>query len=143
MIDIICGSIHNWFTNPAQVRAGEFTIVNGAIELPFLVDGQYFRIVDSALNDGVYQYPAEGLLDEVFTGEIWPMRPPRAFIELCREIEAWQGRYGGGMASPFSSENIIGVYSYTKAAGSDGGAANGAAWQNVFKSRLNQWRKLS
>ena len=143
MLGIICGHIHNYFTEPNAIRSGEWTIQGGAINLSeILIENQYFRIVGSALNDGVYQYPAEGLSDETFDGEIWPMRVPRDFLSLCGEIEAWQAKYGVQAASPFSSENVIGVYSYSKASGDGGGSSANPTWESAFKSRLNQWRKI-
>lgn len=145
MMDQICAHIHNYFTDPDDIRAGEYTISGGAIVLPFLVPGQYFRILKSALNDGVYQYPAEGLEDETFTGEIWPMKVPKAVREIAAEVEAWQAKYGAAMASPYQAENVIGVYSYTKQGGNtsvNGVAADAGGWQAAFKSRLNPWRKL-
>lgn len=143
MIDVICGHIHNYFTAPEDIRAGEYTIQGGSIDLPFLVHGQYYRIVGSALNDGVYQYGAEGdaLRDETFDGEIWAMKPPRAFIALCGEIGEWQSKYGAALMSPYQSESVIGVYTYQRAANAAGADADG--WRAVFAGRLNQWRKLA
>jgi hypothetical protein len=143
MLDEICGHIHNYFADAEDIRAGHFVVENGGMELPFLKEGQYFRVTGSTFNDGVFRYPAQDMTDEAFDGTIWPMKPPRAFLSLCEEIVAWQEKYGAAMASPFSGESIIGVYSYTRAAGSDGGGASGAAWAQAFKSRLNRWRKLS
>lgn len=141
MLDQICGHIHNYFPDAENIRAGYFAVVDGSLTLNFLKTDQYFRIVGSLFNDGVYQYPAEGLTDEDFYGEIWPMRPPKDFLRLCDEIAAWQEKNGQQMASPFTSENIIGVYSYTKDAGA--GGSSGSAWEHVFKSQLNRWRRLS
>ena len=50
--------------------------------------------------------------------------------------------------SPYQSENVIGVYSYTLKSGSGGsgsssGKGNSASWENQFYCPLNQWRKLS
>ena len=143
MLDRICAHLHNYFTAPEDIHAGAFTIQDGTIELDFLLNNQYYRIVGSALNDGVYQYPAEGLLDETFEGEIWAMKVPRAVVKIAEEIEAWNAKYAAAMASPLSSESVIGVYSYTKNAGTvNGGAGDAEAWQGVFKSALNEWRKL-
>ena len=149
MIAEICGHIHNWFTADEDRHAGTYAIVGGALVLPFLSDGQYFRIVGSALNDGVYRYPvdpedgAQALADETFTGEIWAMKVPRAFQLLAGEIEAWENQYGAAVSSPYQSESVIGVYSYTKAgAGVGNGGISGASWQSAYKSRLNRWRKL-
>ena len=142
LIDEICGMIHNYFTDKADIRSGEYAIEGGALALDFLLPGQYFRIVGSAMNDGVWQYPADGLVDETFTGQIWPMRPPRAFLTMAEEIGQWQDKYGAAMLSPYQSENVIGVYSYTKAATGSGGASSAAGWKDVFKNNLNRWRKL-
>lgn len=143
MLDRICAHLHNYFTAPEDIHEGTFTIQDGAIQLDFLLNKQYFRIVGSTLNDGVYQYPDEGLLDEAFEGEIWAMKVPRAVVEIAEEIEAWNAKYAAAMASPLSSESVIGVYSYTKNAGAvNGGAGDAEAWQGVFKSALNEWRKL-
>ena len=150
MLNQICGHIHNYFTADKDKHAGTFTIAGGEIDLSdFLIDGQYFRIAGSALNDGIYKYPAQPepgkpaiLLDETFTGEIWAMKVPRAVIEIAGEIEAWQAKYGAAVASPYQSESVIGVYSRSKAAGSTAGAS-GPTWQTTFAARLNEWRKLS
>lgn len=143
MLEQVCGHIHNYFTDEEDIRAGEWTVKDGAIELDFLKEGQYFRVVGSVFNDGVHQYPAWDMTDENFTGEIWPMKPPRAFTRLCEEIEAWQEKYGAAAASPYSSESVIGVYSYTKATGDGGGSGTTApTWESMFRPRLNQWRKL-
>lgn len=145
MMDQICAHIHNYFTDPDDIRAGVFAIVDGALALDFLVPGQYFRITGSTLNDGVYQYPAQALADETFTGHIWPMKVPKAVRDIAEEVVAWQDKYGAAMASPFQSENVIGVYQYTKQGGNtsvNGTAADAGGWQSAFKSRLNPWRKL-
>ena len=169
MLEAICAHLHNYFTADEDIHAGTWTIENGTLDLSgILIEGQYFRIVGSALNDGVYAYPiqtvqageqaggedeageqqaeaapARGiLLDETFTGEIWAMKVPRALRALAAEIEAWQARYGAAMASPYMSENIIGVYSYSRGAESAAAGGSADAWKNVFKGRLNEWRKL-
>lgn len=141
MLDRICAHIHNYFTDEEEIRTGEWTIADGAIALEFLMEGQYFRIVGSVFNDGVFKYGTDALTDETFTGEIWPMKVPRAVVELAAEIETWAEKYGAIMASPLTSESVIGVYSYTKASGS-GGGMDADAWKDAFKSRLNPWRKL-
>ena len=151
MLETVCAHIHNYFCPDENIVRGTWTIEGGSIDLSDLsiLPGQYFRIVGSALNDGVYRYPVEPpekgepeLQDETFTGEIWPMRVPRAVLQTVTDIEAWQTKYGATMASPLQSENVIGVYSYTKAAGGSEGASSADAWKDAFKSRLNPWRKL-
>jgi len=141
VLEQICAFIHNFFVYGRE--AGTFTIENGSIALPFLVDGQYFRICGSRLNDGVYQYPTDALADETFDGVIWEMRVPRAFLDLVTEIEAWQEKYGTATAGPYQSESF-GGYSYTLKSSTTGtGSDAGAGWQGQFRHQLNQYRKLS
>ena len=138
MLTEICAEIRNYFEVPNGRHFGTFTISGGSIApLDFLQDGQYFRIVGSVFNDGVYQYPAASLTDEVFEGAVWVMAVPPTLIALAAEIKAYNDS-DVGKASPFTSESF-GGYSYTKATD-----ANGApiGWQKAFASRLNKWRKL-
>lgn len=141
MLEQICAFIHNFFYGDRY--AGTFTIENGVLTVDGLIDGQYFRICGSRLNDGVYRYGVDQLTDETFTGVVWDMRPPKSFLTLVEEIEAWQQKYGEAVKSPYSSESFNG-YSYTKAQGyaSAGGGMLGT-WQNIFGSQLNHWRKLA
>ena len=137
MLTEICAEIRNYFEVPNGRHFGTFTISGGSIApLDFLQEGQYFRIVGSVFNDGVYQYPAK-LKDEVFEGAVWAMAVPPTLIALAAEIEEYN-KSDAGKASPFTSESF-GGYSYTKATD-----ANGApiGWQKAFASRLNKWRKL-
>lgn len=141
MIEQICAFIHNYFVYSRY--SGTFTIENGSIALPFLAVGQFFRICGSRMNDGVYRYPAEDLIDETFDGVIWEMRVPRNFIALVEEIEAWQAKNGDAVSGPYQSESF-GGYSYTlNNVTGENGASLGAGWQGVFKHQLNQYRKLA
>ncbi len=115
----------------------------------FLKKGQYFRIIGSIFNDGLYIYgdsilDGDGneatLQDETFNGEIWLLAPPKAIISLGKEITAWQNKYADQVSSPYASESF-GGYSYSKQAITDG--IGGTGWQSAFKSRLNRWRKIS
>ena len=138
MLTEICAEIRNYFEVPNGRHFGTFTISGGSIApLDFLQEGQYFRIVGSVFNDGVYQYPATSLTDEVFEGAVWAMAVPPTLIALAAEIKAYNDS-DAGKESPYTSESF-GGYSYTKATD-----ANGApiGWQKAFASRLNKWRKL-
>ena len=138
MLTELCAELRNYFEVPNGRHFGTFTISGGSIApLDFLQDGQYFRIVGSVFNDGVYQYPATSLTDEVFEGAVWAMSLPPDLIALSAEIEEYN-KSDAGKASPYTSESF-GGYSYIKATD-----ANGApiGWKKAFASRLNQWRKL-
>lgn len=147
MIEQICAFIHNYFYGDRH--EGTFTITGGVLELPWMLNGQYFRICGSKLNDGVYQYPATApqgkppiLSDETFDGVIWEMLVPKSFLALVSEIEGWVAKYGEAANSPYQSESF-GGYSYTLKNGTNAnGSSAGAGWQNQFAARLKEWRKL-
>ena len=141
MLEELMRECRNWFKVPDGAYSGTFTIKGGSIALPFLRAGQYFRIMGSVLNDGVYQYGNCSLRDETFDGAIWAMAVPAEFLRLEEEIKAWRTQYENAAISPFQSESFAG-YSYTKSSanGDSGGSVTG--WQGVFASRLNKWRKL-
>ena len=104
-------------------------------------EGQYFRIVGSVLNDGVYEWPASDLKDEEFEGAVWLMAVPPDVIELDKKIDAWKEKYAtvdSQALSPYQSESF-GGYSYSKGSGGEG---SGSKWQGVFASELSRWRKL-
>lgn len=143
MLTELCAELKNYFLRDreADIHYGEYTISGGSIDLPFLLDGQYFRIVGSVLNDGVYQYPASGLTDEEFTGAVWAMAVPPSVVALAADIEAWNAKNAETLASPYTSESF-GGYSYTKASGnSESGGAY--SWKDQFASRLAKYRRLS
>lgn len=136
----LCACLRNWFVrSDADRRVGTFEVVGGCIDLPWLADGQYFRILGSVFNDGVHQYPAVGLTDEVFDGAVWAMAVPPDVVSLADEITAWEKKYADVVQSPYKSESF-GGYTYTKADSS--AAEGGLSWTTVFKGRLRPWRKL-
>ena len=146
MLTELCKELNNWFD--VDRIFGKFEITNGELVgmNDRLQDGQYFRIVGSVFNDGVYKYPATNLVDEKYDGAVWAMAVPPSVVALADKISDWQGKYGGVDSvnmSPFQSESF-GGYSYTKKSGgsSDGGGDNSGTWQGAFANELNQWRKI-
>ena len=138
MLTEICAELRNWFVVPNGVHIQTYTISGGSIApLDFLQEGQYFRIIGSVFNDGVHQYPATDLTDEVFHGAVWAMAVPPSLIALSAEIEEYN-KSDAGKASPYISENF-GGYGYTKATGSSGKVLT---WKSVFADALNRYRKL-
>lgn len=139
MLTELCAEIRNYFLVDGGIHHGDFKISGGSIApLPFLKEGQYFRIVGSAFNDGVHQYPVADLIDESFTGAVWEMAVPPAVISLADDISSY---VSGDAAKPsaYASESF-GGYTYSKATG-----ANGAplSWEQIFASRLNKYRRYS
>lgn len=152
MLTEVCNFIHNYFEIARQT--GKFTIENGVIDLSdLLYYGQRFKIVGSHLNDGIYTYrenqiynddntEAVELTDEVFTGAVYAMSVPRDVWQLVFDIQAWINKNKTVLDSPYTSESF-GGYSYTKATGSGANAGGVLGWQDVFRSRLNAYRKIS
>ena len=139
MLEQVLMHLKNWFLVPGGIHEGTYTIEDGGITLPFLANGQYFRICGSVFNDGLHQYPAGDLKTETFDGTVWALAVPQAVIDLAAEIEAWQKKNGDASVSPYQSESF-GGYSYSKATDSASGGA--VTWHSAFRSRLNAWRKL-
>ena len=133
----LCSEIKNFFVT--KINTGKFEIVGGKIKSPdFLQENQYFRIVGSVFNDGVYQNTADlELTNEVFCGAVWSMALPPAFIDLAAEIKQYNDS-DEAKPSAYKSESF-GGYAYTKATNSDGTPIR---WQDVFKKSLNKWRKI-
>jgi len=147
----ICAYLRNYFLvdylHPEErIHFGTFTITDGEIEhLPFLADGQFFRIVGSVFNDGVWQNNGSGgMTDEVFIGAIWAMSVPPEVVALSDEISEWIETNSTTLNSPYQSESF-GGYSYTKASGggSSGNPSAAYGWQDQFASRLAPYRRLS
>lgn len=151
MLEEVCAYLHNYFhidpvTDKPLIYPGKYTIENGSITLPFLAPGQYFRVIGSKMNDGIHLYGQDELTDETFNGVIWGMRVPKRVLDIVDEITAWKDKYGDIVKTPYSSEDMIGVYRYSKAVSS---SASGkvtvdyiSSWQKVFQNELNPWRKL-
>lgn len=150
-----CQECRNYFapvkkkSDRSYIHAGEFTISNKAIApLDFILTGQYFRIVGSSMNDGVYCNTAEGLAnltDETFHGYIWEMSVPRAFIDLCSDISAWRATNEAADSnnmSPYSAESFAG-YSYQKGTSNQKNSGQAISWKMQFSSRLDSWRRLN
>ena len=139
MLEQVLMNIRRWFPVEGGIHSGTFTIKDGGITLPFLANGQYFRICGSVFNDGLHQYNVLDLTDETFTGTIWALAIPKAVIDLSKEIEKWQEKNGEAVASPYSSESF-GGYSYSKETDAETGGA--VTWQSAFKQQLSAWRKI-
>lgn len=141
MLEQVLDYIHNYFVK--EEYRGEFKIEGGALLVDFLLDGQYFKIEGSVLNDGVYQHPADNLSDEVFKGKVISMAVPRALLDLTEEIQGWIDKFGEASSSPYQSESF-GGYSYSKGNISGNNGKSGmVTWQSVFGTRLNAYRKIS
>ena len=154
MLQKVMEYVHNMFI--VEPYPGEYTITDGVLSPSVsLKEGQRFWIVGSALNDGVYTYHSDGiqnddddcvagLRDETWAGTICALAVPPSVIALSGEISKWVDKYDESVRSPYSSESVIGVYSYEKMAMSKvAGGSPFMGWQDVFKKELDRWRKVS
>jgi len=142
MITELLQYLRNWFIKSKYT--GDFTISGGELQLDYsggtmtILPGQYFRIIGSALNDGVWKYPAF-LSDERFSGAVWGLAVPPAVAALADEIDEWQNKFGASVATPWQSESYSrGSYSRSKGTASDAAAS----WKTAFADRLSAWRKI-
>lgn len=146
MLTEICAEIRNYFIHGYKdIHSGTFTISNGSIEaLPFLLSGQYYRIVGSVFNDGVHKYGdnKDVLTDEVFDGAVWAMAVPPAVIALSDEIDDWVKDNADVLSSPYQSESF-GGYSYTKGSSYANDSKAAYSWQDQFASKLSPYRRIS
>lgn len=118
MLEQILTEIHNWFRvrdGADGIYPGTYTIQDGRIALPFLQNGQYFRIMGSVFNNGLHRYGPEMelLQDETFNGSIWALAVPKTVVDAAAEAEMWMAKNGAVVGSVYSSESF-GGYSYTK-----------------------------
>ena len=138
--------LRNWFEKTKYF--GNFSIDNHIVtfsdgsSLP-LIEGQYFRIIGSLLNDGVYKYGDRNtdLHDETFEGSVWSMAVPPALISLISDINAWTVANADAINSPYQSESF-GGYSYTRASGNSSSGNDSISWMSQFAARLAPWRKI-
>ena len=143
MLSEVCAYLRNYFDDGQAHTFGEIEIKNGALFTPCnLKAGQYFRIVGSTFNDGVYQFQTTALNnDEIFNGAVWGMAVPPELIALISEMEAWKTSNAYALNTPYQSESKA-DYSYSLK--SSGNSADGGAMTviNQFSGRLARWRKL-
>lgn len=155
MLEQLLTYLRNWFRvrdNVDGKHHGTYTVENGGIELPFLQNGQYFRIIGSVFSDGLYIYGETildedrnevELIDETFTGSIWALAIPKIILKTSKEMEEVVAQVtkitGQIVENPYTSESF-GGYSYSKDA--SGQLAALTAQRDEIKQRLIRWRKI-
>jgi hypothetical protein len=111
----LCAELRNYFVR--ETHKGTFTIKGGKIApLDFLQNNQYFRIVGSIFNDGVYKNTDDlNLVDETFKGAVWSMALPPAFIDLAAKDKAIKAKIDEIVKADtgFASESYPNGYSYS------------------------------
>jgi hypothetical protein len=140
MLTELCAELRNYFV--VEIHEGRFTINGGKIApLDFIQENQYFRIVGSVFNDGVYKNTSDlelDLTDETFVGSVWSMAVPPSVIDLAEDIKKFN-ESDEAKPSAYQSESF-GGYSYSKATDEKGAPIG---WEKVFASRLKPFRRIS
>ena len=146
ILEQILWHIHNWFERE-QIPVSTCCIDDGSLPTSItdqMLDGQWYRIEGSYLNDGLHQHPAEDLEDETFNGTITLLAIPKPLLRVAEDIAAWQEANGAVVDGPYASESF-GGYSYSLRSDSGANSASGglSGWRLAFRDRLNQFRKIS
>lgn len=138
--------LHNWFGRDS-ISATGCTIADGALPASIassMVEGVWYRIEGSLLNDGLHKHIADDLQDETFDGTITMLAIPKALLLVVEDIGAWQAANGETVDGPYASESF-GGYSYTLRSDGSSNAGGGglSGWRLAFRDRLNPWRKIA
>lgn len=122
---------------------GKITIDNGKLSLPSqFVKGQYIRIINSLLNDGVYKIQEKSgdiatlssiLNNEEFTGFVVGLAVPKSFEELSTDIDAWHSK----------NKNRRGLTSESSLGGYYSWSASSTNVNEVFSSEIAQYKRPS
>lgn len=145
MLEQVLTELHNWFRvrdGADGIHHGTYTIEDGRIALPFLRNGQYFRIMGSVFNDGLRRYgpDMETLTDETFEGTVWALAIPKNVVDAATDAEVWMEKNGAVAGNVYSSESF-GGYSYTK----DTTAADSVSKTGIpahILAKVNCYRKM-
>lgn len=146
MLTEICAYLRNWFDRDSSGNrlpswTEQITISGGELAgfSDRLLPGQYFRILDSVMNNGVWQYGTDFLADETFNGTVQSMAVPQEIIDAKERWEQYRKQYGEVLDSPFSSENYFG-YSWSKDSSATNASQNGMP--SSVEAALAPWRKI-
>lgn len=164
-IEALCGEVHNYFEQSKEI--GDYAIEDGGISLPFLSVGQFFRIVGSKFNDGIYVYGPDGkVMHEIAWQEalderaVWDSVPTVVWKETAGFALADEEFHGAiwPLAIPkafiqlaeevkiynesdISKPSVLVSESFGGYSYTKASNNTDSTWQNAFKSKLRRWRK--
>lgn len=141
--------IHNWFER--DTISSNVRIEGGSLPASVsshLLEGQWYRIEGSYLNDGLHKNPDTELSDETFNGTITLLAIPKPLLAVAEEISDWvalnRTAAQQAAASPYQSESFDGYsYSIRSDLTANSGSGGLTGWQAAFASQLNPFRKIS
>lgn len=141
--------IHNWFIRDS-FDVTDCDISGGSLPASVteqMLDGQWYSIEGSWLNDGLHRNPDTELEDETFDGTIRLLAIPKALLNVVEEIQEYldltDDARKAALSAKYSSESFDGYsYSIRSDLASQNGSGGLTGWQAAFASRLNPWRKM-
>ncbi len=121
---------------------GTFRITGNA--LPEAVGARFIYISGSLSHNGVWEIDehgflmgrsVEGLMDEEFTGRVWMLAPPVDFLELVKDMQAYEEK------NPHTAvlRESFGGYSVERAATADGRPVTP---ERMFLTRINPYMHM-
>lgn len=165
-IEQICAETHNYFETDKVIS--DFTIENGIISLPFLCKGQFFRIVGSKFNDGVYVYADDFIIRDASWNDVKTDNPNwQALTEVkwgeLKHCELIDETFHGGIwpmrmpravialskeIADYNASDAAKASPYTSESISghysySKASVTDTAWQKVFAAKLNRFRKAA
>ena len=111
--------------------------VKGGVLAPEVPDG-LIAVSGSMRHNGVWEVSGgkiESETDEAWNGRVWMLAPPKEFMGLCEEIDAWREKHP---SQALKSERF-GEYACEYAAGKDG---TPLGWQAVFAAKLQPYKRM-
>lgn len=141
-LDDYCADLKNYFIADfdKDIHLGEYTILDNGIYIDFLDENQYFRIVGSKFNDGVYKYDNKLVLaDETFNGAIWAMSIPPQFLAAVNEADAYLLAHPNAMA--LESETF-GGYTYRRSMYGSTALGGFGYLPTTIADKLNRYRRI-
>ena len=141
-LDDYCADLKNYFIADfdKDIHLGEYTIDNNSINVDFIETNQYFRIVGSKFNDGVYKLDNKlSLVDETFNGAIWTMSVPPQFLAAVSEAGAYLLAHPNAMA--LESESF-GGYTYRRSMYGSTSFGGFGYLPTTIANKLNRYRRI-
>ena len=169
MLETILTHLHNWFPARGGKHVGTFEIVSGEPRVPFLREGQYYRVRGSAMNDGLHRaaVPPSASDDALAEDGVSAHEAGASDENETENADSFGGRdevFEGEIWALAVPEAVIalaeeiaawreknpetdkvsesfGGYSYSRGSGNAGQTGGAGGWQAAFAARLAPYRR--
>lgn len=139
-IAAVMAETRNYFTRREVPPISGNITISGGMVVSHEIKAPYIYIKGSTFRDGLWEMAGKSLVgdnhpNETFDGCIWLLYPPRDFLALCQQINAYETNTPVGA---LMSESLEG-YSYTR---QSNGRGSVMTWEDAFASRLKPFRRM-